>query len=518
MFELIPTVCLPAFCVYPHNIQAPPKYVASLVFEAAKLGCMDHQLYSRAAAAALNGHIQEYTPVQLATFTWAVASAGYDDRVLGLTLTARAVELLQRQLRQPAAAAAAGPSSSSKSRGKKRIHELAWLFAPTSLTRVVWGSASMGWLAATPELMHLAVVLAVQEPLVYDFNPRQAANFVWSYATTLGGGGQQRGAAADAAGSTRNETLPDNAVDAAEASSSSSSRRNNNTAEAVQHVSDSPLLDPQQVWQACLRVAAGSLRRLDEADPASLGRMVWSLATLSGWVRRRVSGSQQAVALDSEAAAGGAGGVLLEQQTQQPLHNPAAAQQAVEEGTVVFDQVCNALRRLWHQQPRTFTHSVAITAWGLVAAEKSGLWQLLAPPPGSDSATAAPSITGSGASAPTLLLLQLLDGIHQLGTAHQQLSASTVADLAVALAEVQPRLQSADALWQRSSASGGGPLQLLPHLAAAVDVLAAAGWQHAGTPGALEVRDVSRLLLSFHQLQVRFVGFRAVVVAYTCGS
>lgn len=154
--------------------------------------------------------------------------------------------------------------------------------------------------------------------------------------------------------------------------------------------------------------------------------------------------------------------------------------------------------------------------------------------------------------APTLLLQHLLNGIcascgkgsgqhqHQ----QQQLSVNTVGDLAVALTELKPRVD-AYAIWSGSSSASGAeqqqlagadgtwatqegssgtgqedslPVQLQAQMAAAVDALAAAAWQHAGSPGALEVRDVSRLLLAFCQLQVSCPQVVSCLHAQACSS
>jgi hypothetical protein len=59
-------------------------------------------------------------------------------------------------------------------------------------------------------------------------------------------------------------------------------------------------------------------------------------------------------------------------------------------------------------------------------------------------------------------------------------------------------------------------VQLLSELSAAVDALTAAAWQHAGTPGALEVLVVARMLIAFSQLQVSCQGYGAVKQPVSC--
>jgi hypothetical protein len=222
----------------------------------------------------------------------------------------------------------------------------------------------------------------------------------------------------------------------------------------------------------------------------------------------------------------------------------AAAQQAVAEGSVLFGQLCTAMGREWQQQPQSFGQSAAMTAWGLIAADKSGLWRL-------DTHLEAAAERGAAASLqqqqqqrapPTLLLKRLLEGIcascgKASGQHHMQqqpLTANTVGDLAVALTELKPRVdayaiwsshdrdakaeqqqlqsdraavQATPAAGDSSSSSSTGQqeslaVQLQVQMTAAVDALAAAAWQLAGSPGVLEVRDVSRMLLAFCQLQV----------------
>jgi hypothetical protein len=252
-------------------------------------------------------------------------------------------------------------------------------------------------------------------------------------------------------------------------------------------------VDAEGVWQASLTVAAAALRRVDEAGAGSLCRLVWSCATLSGWVHKTL-----AVAADGDA----------------PPADTSAAQRAVHDGRVVFDQLCTALAKSWQHEPQVFDQTVSMTAWALIAAEKCGLWRPEATPMAE---TAGSSQKQQQQQAPPALLLQrLLGGISSHGNAgggQQQLSAGTVGDLAAALSELKPRLESYahlaavasgaqgfDGQSAEQPARSGG--QLLVQLSAAVDALAAVAWQHAGTHGALEVRNVSRMLTAFSHLQV----------------
>jgi hypothetical protein len=78
--------------------QAPSRYLLNTAWAAAKLGCRDPQLYSAISAAVLGGNLQQLTPSQLAVLAWSFTKARYHDAELGAAATARATQLLQRQL------------------------------------------------------------------------------------------------------------------------------------------------------------------------------------------------------------------------------------------------------------------------------------------------------------------------------------------------------------------------------------------------------------------------------------
>lgn len=456
-------------------LQAQPSAVVNLAWAASRLGFKDKQLFSHVAVAARSGgQMQRYTPAQLSSLAWALSRAGYQDRALGLSLTARAVELLQRQQCQ---------QQQKDNQDSTLQQSREWRFTPYALSNVIASSATMGWLRDTPELVQLAAEVAPQDPFVHGFRPMDAANFLWGLATAL-----------------REPWVEQYAQQAQQQGAGAADGRVGQNIAA-----SSAALNVQDVWQASLRVAAAALRRVHEANAGNLCRMVWATAILSNWVHNR---------LTAVSAAGTAAGV-------------GAAQQAIAEGRVVFDQLCAALGKCWQQQPHTFGQSVAMTTWALIAADKSGVWRLDSP---GSSAQVSTTAQQRQVAAPTLLLQRLLDGISAHGKAggHQQqqpLAASTVADLAVALTDLKPRVESYAILLKHAvggqATHGNGEQQGLPQdakqgvqqqeglvgqlmgqLSVAVDALAAVAWQHAGTPGALEVRDVSRMLTAFTQLQV----------------
>jgi hypothetical protein len=436
--------------------QAQPNVVATLAWASSKLGCTDKPLLSHISVAALSGHMQLYTPMQLSNLVWCFSRAAYEDRALGLALTARAVELLQRQQRQQQEQQSGKKGSAIQQAGE-------WRFTPFGLSNVVAGSAGMGWLSETPELVQLAADVASQAPFVHSFRPMDAASLLWGLATALGGSG------------------PDHQP------------HHHQQQQGAVSVSSSPVVDAEAVWQASLTVAAAALRRVDEAGAGSLCRLVWSCATLSGWVHKTL-----AAAVEGAAAA-----------------DAGAAQRSLADGRVVFDQLCAALAKSWQHEPQAFGQTAAMTAWALIAAEKCGLWR---PDAMQMAATAGFSQQQQQQQLPALLLQRLLSGISSHGKAsggQQQLhlTAGTVGDLSAALSELKHRLESYDSLATMASGAlgpdtqsteqpGSSAGQLLVQLSAAVDALAAAAWHHAGTPGALEVRNVSRMLTAFTHLQV----------------
>jgi hypothetical protein len=479
-------------------LQAPPNTVANLAWATSKLGCRDKQLFSHISVAALSGQMQRYTPAQLATIAWAFSRTGHQDDALGTALTAAAATLLQNHLTLQQQQQQQPPAKKGSAAARQAQDSC---FSPHGLANVVSSAAGMGWLPRSPsstQLVQLAAKAAQQEPFVLGFRPMDAANFLWGLATAL------------------HSSVP------FEQARHDQQQQGHDAAAAVKEgAADSAALDVQLVWQSSLHVTAASLRRVDEAGAGSLCRMVWACAILSGWVRRQ---------LLTAAAAGPA--------------DAAAAQQAVAEGSVLFGQLCTAMGRDWQQQPQGFGQSAAMTAWGLIAADKSGLWRLDTHLGAAAESAAAASLPPQQQqrAPPTLLLQRLLEGIcascgkasGQLHMQQQPLTANTVGDLAVALTELKPRVD-AYAIWsshdgdakaeqqqlqsdgaavqaplavsESSSSSSTGredslAVQLQVQMAAAVDALAAAAWQHAGNPGALEVRDVSRMLLAFCQLQV----------------
>jgi hypothetical protein len=469
-------------------LQARPSDVTNLAWAASKLGCKDKQLFSHIALACITSRLQQYLPAQLGSLAWAFAKAGYEDRTLGLIHTAKAVELLQRQLKQQ--------------------QQQQSTFTPSSLANIIWGSATLGWLAETPELVQLATEVAAREPFVFGFRHMDAASFMWGVASTLGGAHAQHHH------QQQHEQLQQSVADA-EA-----------TFSALPGPVPGAVLDPVPVWQSLLCVGSEAARRVHEARVGSLCRMVWSCAILSGWLHRSLL----------HAATGDA-------QAEPQAQDVHAAQAAVAEGRVVLGQLCRALDRYWAQHPDSFSQSVSMTMWGLIAAHKSRLWELDTPPAVGQPTAAQRSPLQQPAAAPTALMQRLLTNLQQHGRAghqQQQLLVGTVGDLVVALAELKPRLQHCVVLRPLQSGSseqqqqqqqqqeggsqgpadeqvssagspqaveqqGGAAEQLLQLVDTAVEALVTAAWQHAGTPGALEVRDVSRMLVAFSNLKASYL-------------
>jgi hypothetical protein len=359
-------------------------------------------------------------------------------------------------------------------KNKRRTAAL-WQFNPGSLSGLVWGGAALGWLPAAPALLQAAAQLAGQEPLVYEFTPRAASNLLWGFAVSLRG--------SDAEQHTASSSGPGEGADALQ-------QQLGGGVSAVPSV-----LQPQQVWQTTLAVAASSLRRLDEADAASLSRLLWSCATLHSWHLH---------ALWSTAAAA----QQQQQQQQQQGANGAAAgaeagaavHAATEDGGRMFEQLCAALAAQLQRQPGTLRASAVVTARALAAAQEQGLMPL------PDDVTVQQQQQQQGSSsvpASVRLLQQLAEGV-TAAARQQQLPARVLADLCVAWAQLLRPLQAPSAVVVQEG--GGGGSSAATSLAAAVDALAAAAQQLAEAPGArLEVEEVSRMLASFSRLKVRLV-------------
>jgi len=499
--------------------------------------------------------MQRYSPAQLSILSQAFTHAAYQDADLGRSLMDRTVQVLQEQLhlqqqqQQEQQQQQQGIISRAERRKAKHKGRSNWGFTPASLAGLIWSSAASGWLVQDPQVMQLSAAAALYDSFLDDIRPRAAANYVWAFASTLAGGSRTAGSTLDQQQhalehistptdiTTGSSSTSDVGVAASTAAAAAAASGPVAAGGVGEHAIDpGGVLDPGMVWEAALGVTAAALRRVDEADANNLARLLWSTATLADWVIRNVTEPSQAAAAAAAVPVVGAAAAAVVRR--------AGPLQAAAEGRVVFNQLCSALGSYWQQHPSSFTTSVVVTAWGLIAADKAGLWRAFTPPPAAaeQAADQLYAQQQQQPSPPTLLLQQLLrTTVSVLGTAkagrqYAQLPAAAVADLSVAFAELKPRLEGYAVLWkhcngpqqqrqqqeggagvmaQDSSTGGveassqqqgkeeeGSPLQLLSALSAAGEALAAAAWQHAGSPGALEVRDVSRMMTSFCTLQV----------------
>jgi hypothetical protein len=441
-----------------------------------------------ALAAALVPHVQQLSANRVSVVLWAFGRAGFRDQHLLQQLTSRTRHLLQEQQQQQQGQQQEMKLGRAAARQLKLVQ-----FDATALSNTVWGLSALQW--HDPQVMAAAASLGGADPLLYEFRPYEAVNLLKGFAAAASAAAQGD---ADGIGSSSSSSSIADEEAAVHQQVQEEHQPINKEAAAAAAVPDTRLAI--QLWPAACAVASAALRRLDEASPQCVVRVMWALAALH------------------QAAA--------HSQQQQQQQGPPLSAAATQDGRVVFGQLAAALQLQWSRQA---AHPVGLTvaSWSLVMAQESGLVPaLLLQEPGK----------GSHAAAVLQQLLQATVASAQ----QQQLKGYQVADLAAAFDRLSRPLQgtglmqqggssiassssssseaSAAAAAAEPSAQSAEGQQLLGQLAAAVAALAGAAQQSAAdaAPGQLSVYDVSKMLAAFGRMQVRQAGRRAVYSNVVC--
>jgi hypothetical protein len=500
------TAAADAICGWDKLQGGEAKHLVTLGWALAKLKCKDRRVFA-ALAAALVPHVGQLSTNQVSVVLWAFGRAAFKDEHLLQQLASRTMHLLQQQQQQQQQQGQQQQQQreAKLSRGAaKQLRDVQ--FDATTLSSTVWGLSALQ--RHEPGLMAAAASLAAAAPLVYEFKPYEAVNLLKGFAAAASAVGDADGESSSIDSSMGSSIFAEQAAMQQDQQQQEALQQTGEAAAAAAAVPNRDLAI--QLWPAACAVTSAALRRLDEATPQCVVRLMWCLAALH------------------QAA------VYSSQQQQAPPLSAAVTQ----DGRIVFEQLAAAMQR-WSSQP---PHPVGVTvaAWSLVMAQESGLVSplLLLQQPGTDGHVAT-------------VLGQLLESTMALAGQQQQLKAHQVADLAAAFDRLSRPLQHSGLLQQARNSIGaltatssssklaGAPTEasqaaaadvslqdgqqqqqqqlLLGQFTAAVSALAAAARQLAAgsAAGQLSVYDVSKMLPAFGRMQVR-IGWQRVGVGWAC--
>jgi hypothetical protein len=414
------------------------KHLITLGWALAKFGCKDRQVFA-ALAASLVPQVPQLSANQVSVVLWAFGRSAYRDEHLLQQLASRARELLLDQQQQQQQGQ---QLETSLGRAAARQQKLAQ-FDSRSLSNTVWGLSALNWQDA--QVVAAAASLAAAAPLVYEFRPYDAVNLLKGFATAAAAQGDDSSSSSSKGSSSSNDV---GEADGDQPSAAAAAAAAGNSRELA-----------IQLWPAACAVASAALRRLDEATPSCVTRMMSSVAGLH------------------KAAA---------QSQQHPQQQPALSAAATQDGRVVFGQLAAALQSQWSRLASTNPTSLAVTAWALVMAQESGLVPALllqeSSKPGSAAATHASEVLQQ--------LLQATVALANQGRQQQQqLKVHQVADLAAAFDRLCRPLQSSSS----SSSSNGDDTAVVSSEASSEPAAAADPAAAAAGPSSHEVEGQALL-------------------------
>ncbi|WIA11801.1 hypothetical protein OEZ85_011893 [Tetradesmus obliquus] len=322
-----------AICGWDKLQEGEAKHLVSLGWAMAKMNCKDRRVFG-ALAAALVPHAAQLSANQVSVVLWAFGRAAFRDQHLLQQLASRTQHLLQQQQQQQQRQQDGEKQIKLGRAAARRLKHAQ--FDSTALSNMVWGMSVLQW--QEPQVMAAAANVAAGAPLVYDFKPWEVANLLKGFAAAASAAAQGGDGVADsdASSSSSSSSIADSDAALHQQVQEALEQTSEAAAAAAAAVAPNRQL-ALQLWPAACAVASAALRRLDEAMPSCVVRMMWGLAAL----HQAAVSSQQ---------------------------GPPLSAAALEDGRVVFRQLAAALQQQWSRQA---AHPVGLTvaAWSLVMAQ-----------------------------------------------------------------------------------------------------------------------------------------------------